>query len=909
MNQGQGNDLTPGTRLGPYAILEPLGTGGMGEVHRARDTRLDRIVAIKVLPAQTAADPRARARFDREGRAIASLSHPNICALHDVGHDLGRDYLVMELLEGETLQQRLRRGPLEIDAIVDIGIAVADALDTAHARGVIHRDLKPANIFLTSRGQPKVLDFGVAKVLDSADEATRAIDGLTGSGATVGTVAYMSPEQLRGEALDARTDLFSFGLVLYEMATGRRAFEGRSGADISAAILGKEPTTPRELRADLPARLEELILQLLDKDREMRCQTAAEARADLRRLKAQLPSVRSSSLSSAMPESGPAAPPSVVSTTSDSQIVLGLVRRHRTTVALAVLLLIAAIIWLGSLAWRSPAGGRSENSSFAALQIQPLTFTGDAPVGAISADGRFVAYVRANSVRVRQILTDSDVEILPAGRFQRFNSLTVTPDGNYVDAVAVSGGKSIPDLWRIPLLGGAPKRVLEKVQSAPGWSPDGQRFAFIRSEIPSQGASIIVADVDGLHERVLVTRKPPLMFFSDNVGSYFPQNRPAWASDGQSLVVAGASGAPDRRGNACELVFVDAASGRETRTDILSAQCFREVAWRDPSHLLASGGSTWRPGLVLWDLVSKTSSPLIQDFPAIGNVTVTADRRVAVATRVERRAGIWTSDTNGARLAARVPSSTAGAEQPFIDNEGALTYTAANREGWFSLHHLSPGSANPVVIANHVMYGEDPAAGAMPPPAVTADGRTVVFTEMDAPWALFKVNTDGSNLVKIVEDNTAGPAITADGQHVIFTPARGPGLYVVPLGGGAPRQLYDGPVVSPITVSPDGHRALFRSGRPGEVIVCELPGCGNPKPVRVPSVVWAPGGQGVVSIDPNDGRRLVETPLNGGPPRELVRLSDGGDPITSFAWSPNGKLLALSRGRWTTDVVLIKGLR
>jgi len=162
MNQGQGNDLTPGTRLGPYAILEPLGAGGMGEVHRARDTRLDRIVAIKVLPAQTAADPRARARFDREGRAIASLSHPNICALHDVGHDLGRDYLVMELLEGETLQQRLRRGPLEIDAIVDIGIAVADALDTAHARGVIHRDLKPANIFLTSRGQPKVLDFGVA---------------------------------------------------------------------------------------------------------------------------------------------------------------------------------------------------------------------------------------------------------------------------------------------------------------------------------------------------------------------------------------------------------------------------------------------------------------------------------------------------------------------------------------------------------------------------------------------------------------------------------------------------------------------------------------------------------------------------------------------------------------------------
>ena len=250
--------LTAGTRLGPYEILQPLGAGGMGEVHRARDTRLDRIVAIKVLPAQTASDPVARARFDREGRAIASLSHPNICALHDVGHDLGRDYLVMELLEGETLQGRLRSGPFAIGAIIDIGLAVADALDAAHGRGLIHRDLKPANIFLTSRGQPKVLDFGVAKVVDAPEDPTRAVDGLTGAGATVGTVAYMSPEQLRGEPLDARSDLFSFGLVLYEMATGRPAFEGRSAADISAAILAKPPVLPRTLRADLPERLEEL---------------------------------------------------------------------------------------------------------------------------------------------------------------------------------------------------------------------------------------------------------------------------------------------------------------------------------------------------------------------------------------------------------------------------------------------------------------------------------------------------------------------------------------------------------------------------------------------------------------------------------------------------------------------------
>ena len=197
----------------------------------------------------------------------------------------------------------------------------------------------------------------------------------------------------------------------------------------------------------------------------------------------------------------------------------------------------------------------------------------------------------------------------------------------------------------------------------------------------------------------------------------------------------------------------------------------------------------------------------------------------------------------------------------------------------------------------------------MPPPAVTSDGRTVVFTEMSAPSALFKVNMDGSSLVKLVEENTASPAIMGDGQHVLFTPSQGPGLYVVPLGGGAPRRLYDGPVWAPIAVSPDGGRVLFRSEQAGEVIVCDLPDCRNPKPARVPSVVWAPDGQGVVYIDPNDARRLLKMPFDGGVPRELVRLSDGGDPITSFAWSPNGKLLALSRGRWTGDVVLIKGLR
>ena len=279
--------VPPGTRFGPYEIARPLGAGGMGEVYEARDTRLDRTVAIKVLPAEVAKDAAARARFDREAKSIAALNHPNICALHDIGDADGHGFLVMERLEGETLQERLQRGPLDVEHMVDYGIALADALDAAHSRGLIHRDLKPANIFITTRGVVKILDFGLAKSLQESDaDVTRAVEeALTVAGTTLGTVAYMSPEQLRAEPLDVRTDLFSLGLVLYEMATGQRAFPGNTSAVVAAGILNQQTPAPRTRRPDLPERLEEAILKTLEKDLSVRCQSAAELRADLTRVK------------------------------------------------------------------------------------------------------------------------------------------------------------------------------------------------------------------------------------------------------------------------------------------------------------------------------------------------------------------------------------------------------------------------------------------------------------------------------------------------------------------------------------------------------------------------------------------------------------------------------------------------
>jgi TolB-like protein len=298
ISRGDDSSLPPGTMLGPYEVEALLGSGGMGEVFRARDTRLDRTVAIKVLPGNMSPDPLRRQRFEREARAISALQHPNICTLYDVGMPGTVQYLVMEYLEGETLAARLLKGRLPLDLILRYATEVADALELAHKRGIIHRDLKPGNIFLTAHGEGKVLDFGLAK-LEGAHPAensptmlTSDSKSLTTPGAAVGTVAYMSPEQARGEELDARTDIFSLGAVIYEMATGRSAFPGKTSALVFKAILDETPKPPTEVESSLPPQLDQIVEKALEKDRDLRYQSAAGLRADLQLLKRDTDSAR-----------------------------------------------------------------------------------------------------------------------------------------------------------------------------------------------------------------------------------------------------------------------------------------------------------------------------------------------------------------------------------------------------------------------------------------------------------------------------------------------------------------------------------------------------------------------------------------------------------------------------------------
>ncbi len=880
--------LTPGSRLGPYEILGAIGSGGMGDVYRAHDARLDRFVAIKVLPDAVKDDPERRERFEREARAIAALNHPNIVTIHSVERAGDASFLTMELVEGKPLTSVIPRGGLPIERVLAVMIQVVDAIAAAHQKGITHRDLKPANIMVgegAQHGRVKVLDFGLARVAGPplASEGTTALPTAlaTGEGRILGTVAYMSPEQAEGKPVDGRSDLFALGVILYEMATGQRPFAGETSISIISAIVKDTPTSVTELNPALPRDFARIVKRALAKDPERRYQTAKDLRNDLEELKASLDSGEL-----AAEARGRAVPARAV----------GLWRGIAIVAAVAALAAVAFVIFGGD---ERPTG----SEPVAAVQLIPLTSTGNADYGAIAPDGKYVAYVQltedGQSLWMHQIASRSTVQIVPAADGVRFEGLTVTPDGSYVDFVRVMADQR--ELWRVPFLGGPARKLVDRVTSPPGWSPDGKQMAFLLNVPPVNAErQLIVADPDGSNQRIVATRRLPQRYFTLTLSNR-PDVRPLWLPDGRSIAVRGND---ELRPGELELIRVDVATGQESvlhqfRRGTIGGYRAGLAFASDPRWLIGtlSEEEEAPPQVVRLDLREGTLTKLTNDLASYGGIALAGD--AVVTTRYERRSSFWIADATGRgeRPIGRempTPFGTMAWAGP-----SRLIYSArlAGGSGLWSMD-VATGDSHLIV----------PNAGA---PSVSADGKILVFAKGREIW---RADADGTHAVRLNDALGSFPRVAPDGSRVYYISAQS-GLqstWVVDLAGGAPRQFSPVQSSGPAVTSPDGRLVMMASGAvesPGTFIMTVDGG----EPVRrLPvlrrrgEVSWTPDSRGLMYLDAASGNLMVQ-PIDGGAPRLLTALPHRD--VAGFAWSPDGKQLAFTRQTGSSNIVLLKGVK
>ncbi len=895
-------------RVAHYRIVGPLGAGGMGEVYLAQDGKLERNVALKVLPPDLVRSEDRVRRFVQEAKSASSLNHPNIITIYEIGEEpvtsgageVSSDpvrYISMELVSGRTLSTKIHEENVDLRTLLGYLAQAAEGIAKAHAAGIVHRDLKPGNIMVSDDGFAKVLDFGLAKLTErqgpepSATALTRNVDE-TAEGTVMGTVHYMSPEQVQGKPVDHRSDVFSFGCILYEAAVRRRPFTGDSNVDTMHRILHDSPEPIEELNPGVPNELRRLIRRCLRKSPDQRVQSMRDLALELREIVDEFDEL-SASASSMGSGSGPAV-----------QAAAG--RRLPLVPVLGIGALVVAAAFYFGLRGRSAPDETAH--PYETARITTVTQDGGVDDAAISRDGRYVAYLAqkegGTAMFVRQVATGADIQVIPSTR-RPIGRPAFSPDGNYLFYTDIK-----PDtpryrtLYRMPSLGGPSEEIAFDVDSRVIFSPDGSRMAFVRF-LPGKGGSIQTMPGGGGEPHELIRFAAPEILDTDL----------SWSPDGRWIAAPVFNPPPVTQAT---VVLVDAGTGERTDAVTRKPAYFQGVAWSGPKNEdgfivtcvdVRSGTS---PQVFRASFPGGTMRRVTNDADTYTNPSVSVDGSVSVL-RQTYRPDILSIDSKGGGSTTLLHATSAdNAPLSFSVGENVVVYVRT-WGGGTQLCAQGPADNAPRILPGRGGLLIDMKCG----------GGSVFFSELDpesGEISLWRVGLDGSGLRRLGAGASNLADISEDGKYLAYFPDDKPtSVWILPTEGGAPRQIAEGATGRDglVTFSPDGKRLLVGlDDTSGELVktvykIFPVEGDAPPQPLKLPengaARSWIPGENAIVYVDTHDPvRNLWRMPLSGGgKSTPLTSLTEGR--VGGLRFSPDGRTLAVGIFREDGDAIWLVG--